>query len=126
LLFKKPLPPTPQLKNALGGNPVAVIGHGSRSQTVEDKHGNLLHEKQRTAALQGAGTALVGASFGLTIPGPAKSYLAARVECSVYLPCDPDDGSVETELERAKRIIEKSIEEDVKEVHQFFSDWIKR
>jgi hypothetical protein len=69
-------------------------------------------------------TAYVGAGLGLTLPGPAKSYLSARVDAFCYLPSAPDAASLHAAKLRAKEFVNEAIKEDVEEAQKFFADWV--
>ena len=79
---------------------------------------------QKTAIQQlpqeATGTAQVGVSIGLTIPGPSGSYMAARVDAWCTLPCHPDE--IEAAYERATGYVQARLVVDAQEVKQFFRD----
>lgn len=89
------------------------------------KSGATVHQaaaRERTETREGP--AQVGFSFGLTIPGPDRSYLSGRVQVDVSLPSAADDASLNTTLERAKAIVEKHMDAEVAEIDAFFKAWV--
>lgn len=67
------------------------------------------------------GPGIVGISQGLTIPGPKGSYMTARVDVFLYLPCAADLGSANRVYDRCKVFVDGKLDELAGEVKEFFS-----
>ncbi len=68
------------------------------------------------------GPASVGVSLGLTIPGPPRSYMAARVDISVVLPCGVTKEELVAAKARASALVNQFIAEEAKDIRSYFSD----
>jgi hypothetical protein len=64
-----------------------------------------------------------GVSFGLTIPGPEKSYMAARIDAICYLPHGPTDQDAKAAMQRAAALVQEQLELDAREAKEFFDSW---
>ncbi len=121
----KPSPAT------VGAKLVQKTVTGQQSSTWEARQGmaadaETITGNNRQKVLNGEGEAYVGASMGVTIPGPPKSYLSGRIDAHCYLPSNTDDASIQSTLKRAKQIVQASIEEDSEELNRFFEEWVKQ
>jgi hypothetical protein len=124
------LRPLPKTKTPSGAKSVPATGHLTR--TVEITHtpkgGEPVLVKAKTPSVQTipaeeGQTAQVMVALGLTIPGPARSYMSARVEAGVSLPSEPNVESLRAARAMAKEMIGESIEEDLTDVKAFFNEW---
>lgn len=70
---------------------------------------------------QGSGQGIVGVSQGLTIPGPKGSYMAARVDVAVYLPCANSVEDAQRVLGVCKELGDSYLDALSSEVTDFFS-----
>lgn len=66
-------------------------------------------------------TATAGVSMGLTIPGPPRSYMSARVDAACYLPCLPNAGGVQAAMQQAGELVQARLERDAQEIVKFFN-----
>lgn len=120
------LPPNPaRLKDAVK----------AKSGEATAKHSIVLKRKGEETVLReasasqprmfagtGEETAIAGVGFGLTIPGPEKSYMTARIDAFCYLPCKPTDEGVKAAMDRASDHVQKQIEAESISVQEFFAE----
>lgn len=101
--------------------------------TQKDRDGNerVLVDKHKSALVPGAAEisnpAYAGKEFILTIPGPEKSYMSARVGISVYLPFDSSlSGAARDTLLKVDELIDEVLVEDAKQCELFFEKFKRR
>lgn len=109
-----------RLKGAAKANPGQVTGSYAVTKKEQDGSTTTLHEGHSSAAIVQPGEAMAGVGMGLTIPGPAGTYTAARVDAYCYLPCQPTNEGVREAMAQASELVQQQIESDAKEVQRFF------
>jgi hypothetical protein len=90
-----------------------------------------LNENSKLALVPGAASianpGYVGKNLGLTVPGPDRSYMSARIDCSVYLPFDASvPGAAEDALRQVDEMINQHIADDAKACQEFFESYKRR
>jgi hypothetical protein len=109
--------------------PGATTGHvgqvgSSRSVVHKAKDGTetvLLDKQTPTEDFEAFGPAVAGVGLGLTIPGPDRSYKAARVDAFVYLPCEATPKGVREAMARASELVQERIALEAAEIQEYFN-----
>ena len=115
--------PIPRLKG------VPRLGQGqATSKTIvthRDRGGEetTKFEHQGSNAFPAEGPALAGVGFGLTLPGPEKTYLMARVDAFVYLPCEATEAGIKSAMAKASEIVQEQLAAEAKEAQLFFDSY---
>ena len=81
------------------------------------------HEHSFENVFPASGPALAGICFGLTLPGPDKSYLMARIDGICYLPCEASEAGVRGAMAKSSELVQEQLEKEVKEVRAFFAEY---
>ncbi len=119
----KPTPnPIRRFKAAPRASSGQVNGTVDIVQT-SDGEADALHSQEESTPVHGEpGPAMIGLSMGVTIPGPPKSYMSARIDAHCYLPCGTSDADIDAAYARAADKIQERLEQDSQTVNEFFAE----
>lgn len=121
----KPLSLIPKLAASQKGGPGLALGKITggmiaNRQTLkrENKSETVVSEDTKVTMHPGATeeNGLVGASLGLTFPGPKNSYMSARIDISCYLPTKTgSDDDIRATFRRVDSLVQAELESQVDE-----------
>lgn len=126
----RPPTPIPGLKTIKTAGPGSLISMRSIEHRDRDGTKTTIHAPPATVTkipqgeLQGP-LGISGLGFGLTIPGPEKTYTTVRIDCYVYLPHEASDDAARAALKRASALVQERIEIESQEANEFFAQYRK-
>lgn len=119
----------PRPKDAPMRQPGAVVAQSGVTRRDGGKETVVISRPPKIQAIETSVTGASGVSgiaMGLTIPGPEKSYMTARIDVFCSLPHGPSDEESKSAIDRASNIVQERLEVESKEIAEFFSQYGKR